>query len=348
MAAFWAAIFVFGGRTKAGYSFLRRQTWTRLRHQYIKGCTPISYEAQSRHRFGRRFAIRLFLIVLPVASLLVFGFQPFQSAAPASTQDGQSADQSDAKLPRGKKLVLKDGSFHMVREYKVDGQRVRFYSVERSQWEELPTDMVDWPATEGTEAARKQADAALAAKIGADEKARKAVFVSVDASVEVSPGVFLPDGEGIFILDGKNVSALPQAETDIKLDKKQTLKQILVPIPIIPSRQNISLLGERAKVRSTNGELEFYMRTKDGHTPDVVLIHARVQKGVRQIENLDRLFGGEMARRNTLSLERWELVKGVTRLTLSAPLAPGEYAVAEIVRGSEEDLYVWDFGIDPK
>jgi hypothetical protein len=130
------------------------------------------------------------------------------------------------------------------------------------------------------------------------------------------------------------------------MDKKQTLKQILIPIPIIPSRQNISLLGERAKVRSTNGELEFYMRTKDGHTPEVVLIHAQVQKGNRRIENLDRLFGGEMARRNTLSLERWELVKGVTRLTLAAPLAPGEYAVAEIVRGSEEDLYVWDFGID--
>jgi hypothetical protein len=29
-------------------------------------------------------------------------------------------------------------------------------------------------------------------------------------------------------------------------------------------------------------------------------------------------------------------------------LEPGEYAVAEIVRGSEEDLYVWDFGIDAK
>ncbi len=284
--------------------------------------------------------------LLPATLLLIFGFQPFQGDAPLAGPNGQSGAQSDAALPRGKKLVLKDGTFHMVREYKVDGGRVRFYSVERSQWEELPTDMVDWPATEQAEVARKQADAALAAKIGADEKARKAVFVSVDASVEVSPGVFLPDGEGIFMLDGKTVSALPQAETDIKTDKKQTLKQILIPIPIIPSRQNISLLGERAKVRSTNGELEFYMRTKDGHTPDVVLIRARVHNGNRQIEDLDHLFGGEMARRNTLSLEHWELVKGVTRLTLSAPLAPGEYAMAEIVRGSEEDLYVWDFGID--
>jgi len=242
---------------------------------------------------------------------------------------------------------LKDGSFHMVREYKVNGERVRYYSVERSQWEEIPSDMVDWPATEQAETARKQAEATLAAKIGAEEKARKAVFVNVDASVEVAPGVFLPDGEGIFALDGTNVFALPQAETDIKLDKKQTLKQILIPIPLIPSRQIISMLGERAKVRSTNGQMEFYMRTKDGHMPDVVLIHARVHAGNRQIENLDHLFGGEMSKRDTLPIERWELVKGVTRLTLSQTLVPGEYAVAEIVRGSEEDLYVWDFGIDP-
>lgn len=289
----------------------------------------------------------LILVAVPVGSVLVFGFQPFQDQATPPNPSGQSSGRSDTALPRGKKLVLKDGSFHMVREYKVDGERVRYYSVERSQWEEIPSDMVDWPATQQAETARQQADATLAAKIGADEKARKAVFVSVDASVEVAPGVFLPDGEGIFALDGTNVFALPQAETDIKVDRKQTLKQILIPVPIIPSRQNISLLGERAKVRSTNGQLEFYMRTKDGHAPDVVLIHARVHGGNRRIENLDRLFGGEMARRDTLPIERWELVKGVTRLTLSQTLAPGEYAVAEIVRGSEEDLYVWDFGIDP-
>jgi hypothetical protein len=285
-------------------------------------------------------------IILPAASLLISGFKTFQSQAAPAAQSGQSAERSDTALPRGKKLVLKDGSFHLVREYKVDGERVRYYSVERSQWEEIPSDMVDWPASQQAETARKQSDATLAAKIGAEEKARTAVFVSVDASVEVAPGVFLPDGEGIFALDGKTVFALPQAETDIKVDKKQTMKQILIPIPIIPSRQNISLLGERAKVRSTNGQLEFYMRTKDGHTPDVVLIHARVHGGVRRIENLDHLFGGEMAQRDTLPIERWELVKGVTRLTLSQTLAPGEYAVAEIVRGSEEDLYVWDFGID--
>lgn len=301
----------------------------------------------SRLRFAAGFALAALAAAAFAGSPRLAGLHPFQNQSNAPAQSTQSPDRSDAALPRGKKLVLKDGTFHMVREYKMDGDRVRYYSVERSQWEEIPREMVDWPATEQAEAAKKQTDATLAAKVAAEESARKAVFVNVDASVEVAPGVFLPDNEGVFALDGKTVFALAQGETDVKLDKSQVVKQILIPIPIIPSRHSISLLGEHAKVRSTNAQLEFYVRSKSAQAPEIFLIHARVHGGNRRIENIDRLFGGEMARRDTISVEHWELVKGVTRLTLGAPLVPGEYAIAEIARSSEDDLYVWDFGIDP-
>ena len=36
------------------------------------------------------------------------------------------------------KLYLKDGGYHVVREYQVQTDRVHFYSVERSQWEDIP------------------------------------------------------------------------------------------------------------------------------------------------------------------------------------------------------------------
>jgi hypothetical protein len=41
------------------------------------------------------------------------------------------------------KLYLKDGGYQLVREYQVQTDRVRYYSVERSQWEEMPLDLVD-------------------------------------------------------------------------------------------------------------------------------------------------------------------------------------------------------------
>ena len=46
------------------------------------------------------------------------------------------------------KLYLKDGSYHAVREYQVQGDRVRYYSTERGEWEEIPLELVDLSKTE--------------------------------------------------------------------------------------------------------------------------------------------------------------------------------------------------------
>ena len=35
------------------------------------------------------------------------------------------------------KLYLNDGDYHVVREYQVQGDRVRYYSTERGEWEEI-------------------------------------------------------------------------------------------------------------------------------------------------------------------------------------------------------------------
>ena len=41
------------------------------------------------------------------------------------------------------RLYLKDGTYHLVREYQVREDRVRYYSLERGDWEEIPLELID-------------------------------------------------------------------------------------------------------------------------------------------------------------------------------------------------------------
>ena len=269
-----------------------------------------------------------------------------QQVRPAAGSAPQASPVQNEPAPRGKKLMLKDGSFQLVREYRVDGDRVRYFSLDSMQWEQLPAALVDWDATHKGEAAQAQADQSLVEKVHREEEARKAEPISVDASIEVAPGVFLPPGEGVFVVEGRDVFPLQQAEAGAKLSKGRFLEQVLVPIPIVPSRRVVSLKGAKASFRVTASEPEFYVRTADYRQPQMELIRTRVKGNTRQIENIDTLFRREAESRNTLSLQLWEIAKGIYRFTLSAPLHPGEYALAEIVPGQGMNLYVWDFGVN--
>lgn len=287
-----------------------------------------------------------------------FGVSPSSPSAPATAQAEQKA-----ALPRGKKLILKDGTFQLVRSYERKGDRVRYLSAERGDWEEIPAALVDWDATAKAEATLVEDDNALAKKAHAQEQAQRIETITdVDASLQVAPGVFLPPGEGMFIIDGKSVRPLEQAGSQIKTDKKQFLKQVLSPIPIVPSKTNIEIPGSRAKVRLANAQVEFYLReappdperttpimksSRPGESgPEVELVRATVKGNKRQLESIRSLFGEQLEeKRSTISLQRWEVAPTVYRFTLSQSLPPGEYALAEILPDGM-NLFVWDFGLD--
>ena len=74
-----------------------------------------------------------------------------QTAGSAAGDSGKSGtpktDPAKARMSHGTKLMLKDGNFQLVRSYERNGERVRYFSVERGDWEEIPAAMVDWDAT---------------------------------------------------------------------------------------------------------------------------------------------------------------------------------------------------------
>jgi hypothetical protein len=274
-------------------------------------------------------------------------------------------DPAKARLSHGTKLMLKDGNFQLVRSYERNGERVRYFSVERGDWEEIPAAMVDWDATEKARIAEEKSDAALVKRVQAQEQARQVVsVVDVDASLTVGQGVFLPNGEGMFAVAGKTVRPLEQVGAQTRSDKKRVLAQVISPIPIIPGKRNVEIPGAASKIRLSiaTGPPEFYLREvaadPDNPTaiwqssrpgmdgPEVQLVRATVKGGKRRLRAIKSMFGQEISSQmDTISIQRWEIAKNVYRFTLSEPLPPGEYALAEILPDGL-NIFVWDFGVD--
>lgn len=314
------------------------------------------------HAFRPRY-IRFALAGVGVFAGVLAGASRMESAQEAVGQ--ASRDSSVARREQGKKLVLKDGSFQLVREYQRNGDRVKYLSSERGDWEEIPASLVDWDATAKAEAASTAANDALLKKVRQqEEQQRREMPMDVDASLPVAPGIFLPPGEGLFAVEGKSVTQLDQVSAEIRTDKKQRLKQVLSPVPIVPSKRNVEIAGAKAVRRINSERPEFYLReappdpdrvtpiqasSRPGETgPEIELVRLTVKGGKREIESIRSLFGQQIAEdRNVVSIQRWDVAKDVYRFTLGEALPAGEYAFAQILPDGI-NLYVWDFGVDLK
>lgn len=286
-------------------------------------------------------------------------------ARPAAPERRLSAEPAAQGVARGKKLILKDGTFQMVRDWELVPDpaakgapeatgRIRYYSVERSRYEELPASLVDFAATRAAEKELAERDAALQEEIASGRTEQLVGEIDVDSSIEISPGLFLPDEVGLWVLvpddakpQGNLLLPLAQVGAQSRVDKGRLLTQIFVPIPVIPGRHRVELEGKQAVLRIANPSPEFYIRTEDKREPEVELIKVKVKGNKREVEVLETWFTGEnREKRETVSVQRWPVARGVFRLTMSQALEPGEYVLAEILPGEGMNLYVWDFGLD--
>ena len=286
---------------------------------------------------------------------------------------------------RNLRLILKDGSYQLVRDYQIVGDRVRYLSQERGEWEELPRDLVDWDATnkwakdhaelaEGSSPAMKEA-AAIDAEESQERNDNRARMP------QVAPGVELPDEEGVFVLDTfRGTPELVELKaTDLSLNTKNH-KGIEVLNPLAGQRASLELEGANARVHLHVDDPVIYLSLGVEDTTEPVLTHpmtvdtggAKAVNGGKHgahsaqsgfvIVRVDerqqvRIVGAvHVSPTGTVSQDedtiptKAEVLPGKHWLKIepAETLSIGEYALIEIISPSDISESVWDFRVDPR
>jgi hypothetical protein len=301
--------------------------------------------------------VPLFLPILITAfAVLAFSFAAqiaCAARAPAQNQESQQNAAVEQKseiaipLPKGKKLVLTDGSFQIVREYQRLGDHVRYYSLERSAWEEIPASLVDWAATEKAEADQQAQQKALDQQIADAERKERFADLDVDTSFEVRPGTFLPDKAGFYALDGNKVDVMQQEKAELHTEKGRAVERIITGMPLISSKQDMIIPGKEARLRFHTGDVEFYFRPADQREPHLTLLRAEVRNGMRTVAVISTNIAGQQTFKNKeVSILQWDAARGLYRYTVDQPLDSGEYAIIESIGSEGQSMYPWTFGVD--
>jgi hypothetical protein len=242
-----------------------------------------------------------------------------------------------AALAANFKLYLKDGSYHVVREYKVDQERVRFYSVERSEWEEIPLDLAD---LKRTEAELKQHQAAL-------QKETKALTVEDEADRRQREKLArVPQEPGVYLIGGAALTPIKQAESKAVTDQGRRVLKILSPVPLVTGRVTVELDGERSANIVPSAEPEFYFRLALNERFAILKLGSKKGSRVVQTWHIAPVTNELLEEDQPVANFNRQLDADLYRIWPKEPLKPGEYAVVEYTAG-QRNIQVWDFAYRP-
>lgn len=239
------------------------------------------------------------------------------------------------------KLYLKDGSYHAVREYQLQGDRIRYFSTERGEWEEIPTELVDMGKTERERKAETEHTQASERAEMEEEKAEREQRREI-ASIPIDAGAYYKAG-------GK-MEQVPAADYQVITDKKRRALQMVSPVPLIPGKAAVVIKGEHAKFSVDDDRPSFYLRLAKEERFGIVRVTPK--KDMRVVENISIIPVAKQAIQERKQMETFEqeLESGLYRIWPEKALTPGEYALIEF---SEKDdvedveLLVWDFAYHP-
>lgn len=183
------------------------------------------------------------------------------------------------------RLILKDGTYQLVRKYEIVGDRVRYISVERGgEWEELPLELVDWEATRKWErdhttptadASASETSPAMKEAEALDKEETAERDEEKARMPEVANGLELPNEDGVFVLDtfeGKPelVELLP---TELNANAK-TKKGLSTLNPLAGQKASLELEGAHAKVHLHVNDPAIYLSLDANDHTEQVISHA--------------------------------------------------------------------------
>ncbi len=231
------------------------------------------------------------------------------------------------------RLYLKDGTYQEVREYQVLADRVRFYSAERSEWEEVPLSLIDLSRTQA-EQRREIEDRRQSAKMQeAENGAEKAARQEADS---------VPEASGAYWVHGGNLTAIPQGQSKVVTNKRRSVLKAISPIPMVAGKADVEMDGEHSPTRIDVADPEFYLRLDQPERFGIIRLTPK--KGKRVAEKLTIVPVAEQTIEDPDLIEviRKQVGENLYKLWPMKPLAPGEYAVVEYTE-NELNMQIWDF-----
>lgn len=267
-----------------------------------------------------------------------------------------------------KRLILKDGTYQSATKWEVKGDRVRYLSAERNDWEEVPNSLVDWDATnkyEKDRAAGKPAPEAVAL----DKELEAERLADEARSPHVAPGLRLPDDGGVILLDTFQAQAqlveLQQSSGELNKNMKGNILRATIN-PIASARQTIELPGLHAKIQAHVTVPAVYVNLEKQDQLDKAvqiaeksqeqqlawdrfrIVRLQSTKEKRIVGDIKIAIYGKVTQEQKLvPTTASKLTGGWVKVTPSSDLEPGEYAVIELLGKDGMNLYVWDFGVNP-
>jgi hypothetical protein len=241
------------------------------------------------------------------------------------------------------KLYLKDGDFHLVREYQLQGDRIRYYSTERGDWEEIPKQLVD---LEKTERERKTKDEEVAKETREENEEAAALR---EQQREIAS---IPMDVGAYYKEDGQVKALKLADYQVIEDKKRKIIQTLSSsVPLIPGKASVVIQGDHSNFLVSEDRPAFIMRLSKEERFGILKLVPRKKSRVVEDISIVPVAKEAIEDRKQIDTFQQQLASGLYRVWPEKPLTPGEYALVEFDDTHDTDdiqLLVWDFAVTSK